>query len=270
MNRPAETLISHVPTEERRWPTLYSLLGHVLLLALVFLGTNLIQPRLIQIGDGGSPGSSDIITVALAEDTSGGAGMYKPSIVPQPEAFPVPPRPQPEPTPTAAPPEETVFEQVRRPAPRKPKPKVAGPDKIVAHPSAGVIPQPPRPGSGGRPSRPSAGRATAGQSGVSIGPGGRSGSIDSWYVKQVEQRVGRNWLKASLGNLARRVRTIVTFDVAINGRINNVRILESSGVRLVDLAAERAVLASGPLPPLPLELRRRTVRFKALFEYPPQ
>lgn len=270
MNRPAGTLISHVPTEERRWPAFYSLLGHVLLLSLVFLGANLIQPRLIEIGGDGSAGGSSIITVALAEDSSGGAGMYKPSIVPQPEAAPAPPRPKPESSQTPEPREETVFEQVQ-PAPRKAKPKAPGSDKVVVPPSAGVIPQPARPGSGGRPSRQSPELGLSGQSGVSIGPGGGgSGGIDSWYVKQVEQRVGRNWLKASLGNLTRRVRTIVTFDVATNGRINNVQIVESSGFRVVDLAAERAVLASGPLPPLPLELRRRNVRFKALFEYPPR
>ena len=43
-----------------------------------------------------------------------------------------------------------------------------------------------------------------------------------------------------------------------------------SGLRSVDLAAQRAVAASDPFPPLPREFRNRRIRFIANFVYPPQ
>jgi len=47
------------------------------------------------------------------------------------------------------------------------------------------------------------------------------------------------------------------------------QIEQRSGIGSIDLAAERAVRASDPLSPLPYELRNRTVKFIAYFEYPP-
>lgn len=94
--------------------------------------------------------------------------------------------------------------------------------------------------------------------------------MDSWYVRQVEQRVGQNWLKTSLGQLSRTVHTVISFEISSNGSIENIQIEQKSGIRSVDLAAERAVRASGPLPPLPFEFRQRRVKFVAHFEYPPR
>jgi TonB family protein len=94
--------------------------------------------------------------------------------------------------------------------------------------------------------------------------------IDSWYIRQVEQRVGQNWLQTSLGNLNQRVEAIATFVVRANGQIVNIELEKRSGVRSVDLAVQRAIQATNPLPPLPLEFRGRSVRFQAVFEYPPR
>ncbi len=94
--------------------------------------------------------------------------------------------------------------------------------------------------------------------------------MDSWYVRQVEQRVGQNWLRTSLGQLAKPVQTVISFEIQSNGNIENINIEQNSGIRSVDLAAERAVRASGPLPPLPIDFRQRRVKFVAHFEYPPK
>ena len=55
--------------------------------------------------------------------------------------------------------------------------------------------------------------------------------------------------------------THVTFEIASNGRARGVRTLRSSGVGLLDRAAERAVVAASPLPRVlgPLEV---PVRFE--------
>ena len=109
-------------------------------------------------------------------------------------------------------------------------------------------------------------------SGVSIGSGsGEEEGIQSWYIRQVEQRVGQNWLQTSLGGRAdRRVQAIAAFVVSPNGQISQVTLEKRSGITSVDLAIQRAIQASNPLPPLPYELRGRTVRFQAVFEYPPR
>ena len=104
---------------------------------------------------------------------------------------------------------------------------------------------------------------------MTIGTGTGEGVMDSWYVRQVEQRSGRNWLKTSLGQLANPVRTVISFEIRADGRIDNIQIEHRSGIGSIDLAAERAVRASDPLSPLPYELRNRTVKFTAYFEYPP-
>ena len=87
---------------------------------------------------------------------------------------------------------------------------------------------------------------------------------------RVEQRVGQNWLRASLGALARPVETVVSFEVLRNGRIHRIKLEQPSGVGAVDLAAQRAIRASSPLPALPPELRNRRVRFVTYFQYPPR
>ena len=103
-----------------------------------------------------------------------------------------------------------------------------------------------------------------------IGSGTGAGVMDSWYARQVEQRIGQNWLKTSLGRLSQSVQTIVSFEIRANGVIKNVKVQKNSGLATVDLAAQRAVMASSPLPPLPYEFRHRLVKFTAYFRYPPR
>ncbi|MCH8819532.1 MAG: TonB C-terminal domain-containing protein, partial [Acidobacteria bacterium] len=206
--------------------------------------------------------SSPLVTgCAFIENTTllvGGAGMYKPSIVPRPEAVPPPPAVEPPPA------KEAVFEQ-------KGAPERTPPPSPTQAPSPGAIPQPPDPGSGGtQGGAPGSGGGFGGGQGVTIGSGTGQGTMDSWYVRQVEQRVGQNWLKTSLGQLSRTVHTVISFEISSNGSLENIQIEQRSGIRSVDLAAERAVRASGPLPPLPFEFRQRRVKFVAHFEYPPR
>jgi protein TonB len=275
-----EILVSHTRDERLQGPILFSVVGHIVLFVLVFVGTSLCTPTLIEIGSGEGGGrGGDVITVGLSGDLSGGTGMYKPAVIPQPQALP--PEPVPETIPEEVPEpaiEETVFEEAAPteeaapgPTPAPPEEKWKPPaEKKTFEPAPGVIRQEPRPGSGG-PGGAAAGSGGGfgGGVGISLGSGTGGAGVDSWYVRQLEKRIGQNWLRSSLGQLRVRVRTTVSFKIGRGGLIEDIQIDSSSGIGSVDLAAERAVRASSPLPPLPLELQRRRFRFVAHFEYPP-
>jgi TonB family protein len=256
-----------------------SIAAHLLLGLLLLFGPWLLPAgTAIRFGTGPGGGQGgDYVTVGLTPQLSGGAGMYKPAITPRPTAVPPPaPKEQPkEPEPRKADePDPNDFVQkstrTRRTPPTTP-PASKGATKAPAQAAPGQIPTTPEPGAGG-PGGASGGSGGGfgGGIGVQIGAGTGEGSIDSWYVRQVEQRIGGNWLKTTLGQLDRPVESIVSFEVEPNGTISNVRLEKKSGIMSVDLAAERAVRASNPLPPLPYELRGRRVRFSAHFDYPPR
>ena len=253
-------LTSHVREEGYKLSLLASVVSHASLFLVFAFAVDFLpasNPIVIGTGPGGGQ-EGDFVTVGLSAEANGGTGMYKPSIIPRPEVVAPPPAEEPEPV------SEEVFEQ-------KGTPRRNSPPSQVQAPSPGAIPQPPDPGSGGASDvNPGSGSGFGGGQGVTIGSGAGQEAMDSWYVRQVEQRVGQNWLKTSLGQLERSVQTVISFEINPNGNIESIQIEQRSGIRSVDLAAERAVRASGPLPPLPFEFRQRRVKFVAHFEYPPR
>ncbi|RPJ86841.1 MAG: TonB family protein [Acidobacteria bacterium] len=253
-----------------------SLAAHILLLLLLILGAQLLPAAdVLEFGTGPGGGQGgEFMTVGLTEALGGGAGMYKPAIEQRPTAVPPPaPRPEPEEAVKTAPPvpDPNVFlenEKNRRRAAERAR-RSEQTTKEQAEPLPGQIPTTPEPGAGGIGGRSAgSGGGIGGGVGVLIGTGTGPGVIDSWYVRQVEQRIGANWLKTTLGELGRPVQSIVSFEVGTDGRIEGITLDKRSGITAVDLAAERAVRASNPLPPLPPELRGRRVRFSAHFDYP--
>ena len=250
-----------------------SLAAHTLLLLLLILGAELLPAsNVLEFGTGPGGGQGgEFMTVGLTEALGGGAGMYKPAIEPRPTAVPPPARQEPEEAVKTAPePDSNVFlekEKNRRKAERARA--VEKKAKEQPEPLPGQIPATPEPGAGGIGGRSAgSGGGMGGGVGIQIGSGTGPGVIDSWYVRQVEQRIGANWLKTSLGELGQPVQSIVSFEVDTNGSIGSITLEKRSGITAVDLAAERAVRASNPLPPLPPELRGRRVRFAAHFDYP--
>ena len=261
-------IMSHVEQGDYRGAVLVSILGHAVLFLFFLVGVELFPqgpPLIIGSGLGGGQGG-DFVTVGLAAEPGGGAGMHKPSLVPRPAAVPAPPQHKPAAQPPKAAQEDSVF--VRKTPPRPTKSSRAEGNAATR---SGAIPRKPDPGSGGPGGKSSgSGGVFGGDQGVRIGAGTGEGTIDSWYARRVEQRIGLNWLQTSLGQLTRSVRTVVSFEIRSDGTIGNVQMERVSGVRSVDLAAKRAVMASDPLPPLPYEFRHRRVRFIAYFEYPPK
>ena len=275
----SRTILSpHIHEDGLRRPLLFSLLGHALLFSFFLFGVGVFtqgDDLIIGSGPGGGQ-SSHWISVGLTEEPSGGTGMYKPSLLPRPEALsPSPPKAEPEAKSEPTQPDETAFVEPVSPGRKKPKQspkatKVDAKKRSEAPSRPGLIPRKPEPGHGG-PGTTSAGSGggSGGGHGVSIGTGSGEGVIESWYARQVEQRIGQNWLKTSLGHIGQPVQTVIRFEIRPSGAIENVRLRKGSGIRSVDLAAERAVRASDPLPPLPYEFGGRRVSFVAYFEYPP-
>jgi len=254
---------SHIHEFSYRGPVVFSFVGHVLLLLFFLLTVNIFpagEPLLIGSGLGGGQ-EKDFVTVGLSSELSGGSGMYKPSVTPKPSAsLPATSRKGTQETKS-----KNVFvEKKKRRSSSRTAQKFNKKTKRVV---SGAIPRQPDSGSGGVAG--SRGVLGGGQ-GVMIGSGTGAGVMDSWYARQVEQRIGQNWLKTSLGRLSQSVQTIVSFEIRANGVIKNVKVQKNSGLATVDLAAQRAVMASSPLPPLPYEFRHRLVKFTAYFRYPPK
>ncbi len=251
-----------------------SLAAHTLLLLLLILGAELLPGAdILEFGTGPGGGQGgEYMTVGLTEALGGGAGMYKPAIEPRPTALPPPPARQESEETVKTPPEPdaNVFLEKEKNRKKAERAKISEKaTKEQPEPLPGQIPTPPEPGAGGIGGRSAgAGGGMGGGVGVQIGTGTGPGVIDSWYVRQVEQRIGANWLKTSLGELGQPVQSIVSFEVDTDGSIRSVTLEKRSGITAVDLAAERAVRASNPLPPLPPELRGRRVKFAAHFDYP--
>ena len=268
-------LTSHVREGRYRKEVFFSFLSHGVLLLFFLLGAELFPAREVLLAGSGTGGGQapDFLSVGLTGELGGGEGMYKPALTPRPEASPPPPprkKTVSPPLPTA-PNEflEKVEPKKRRKVKTSRQPSRVKKKKATAKP--GQIPGRSEPGSGGSGGgAPGSGGGFGGGQGVVIGTGTGEGVMESWYARRVEQRVGSNWLKTSLGQLGKRVRTTVSFLVVSDGTIANVRVERGSGIRSVDLAAQRAVRASNPLPPLPYAFRGRRVRFVAHFEYPPR
>lgn len=81
---------------------------------------------------------------------------------------------------------------------------------------------------------------------------------DRAYVRELWERIVRH-RPAGMGT---RGTSLVEFELDESGRLVSERILQSSGMRLMDEFALQAVRASSPFPPPPPELRGSSLRFQ--------
>lgn len=89
-----------------------------------------------------------------------------------------------------------------------------------------------------------------------------------YYLTIIQNKIGENWrpsLDAYFSPETRRA--VVTFEILRTGQIVNVEVEVSSGTRLLDESAIRAVEVSDPLPPLPQEFERDRLRVHFNFEF---
>jgi protein TonB len=121
-------------------------------------------------------------------------------------------------------------------------------------------------GKGGQMSVPSGYSNTPGplNGGMSIQGqgGGEFAARYPWYVESVRKRISENWLQTTIDPAVRSARTahsVVTFTIARDGTVKNVRLDTSSGNRSMDDSAMRAMLSIEKMPQLPADWRGNTV-----------
>ena len=72
------------------------------------------------------------------------------------------------------------------------------------------------------------------------------------YVQALQQRISSKWRASELDARLKAVPVcIVAFDIERNGRVQDLRVVQSSGNQELDLSAQRAVTEASPFEPLP-------------------
>ncbi|MDM7995952.1 MAG: TonB C-terminal domain-containing protein [Acidobacteriota bacterium] len=249
-----------IPLIEEKYgrSVILSIALHILAAGILVYGGLLLPSATVVLGTGAGGGmGGDAYTVGVIDELSGGMGMVKPSLVPQPPALLKEP-------PAKA---DKAIPLPGTDAPKKPKPTAKELEKAAKiSPSSNVIPTAPEPGSGGVAGRSGgSGGGMGGGIGISIGSG-TGGFGDHWYAQRVEARISSRWLRPPEGV---RVEMVYSFFIAANGTIYGIKKEKSSGNLLMDLTAERAIRAANPLSPPPQEFRGRAIQFIAQFVHPP-
>ncbi len=105
----------------------------------------------------------------------------------------------------------------------------------------GPTPPPPEPGGGGR-------GLSVGETGDRSAAGIPADFHFTYYIERMLALIESRWYKPGAPT-GTRVR--VGFVILKGGRLENIRLEESSGIASFDRAALRALYAANPLPPLP-------------------
>jgi outer membrane biosynthesis protein TonB len=245
--------------EERFGKSFLASIGVHIGMVAFLLGVPYLMPRpaAIRIGTGLGGGiGGEIYTVGVVDELSGGAGMTKPSLVPQPPALPE--EAKAEPKPLAVPLPNTVEPK------KKTKQTEEAGKKVPPPKDTNVIPTAPKPGAGGTGGMGGgSGGGRGGGIGVSIGSG-TGGLGDSLYAQAVERRISSNWTKPAVGR-DMKYEILYSFYIATDGTIYDIKKEKSSGIDEIDLTAERAIRFSNPLAPPPPEFQGRPIQFLAQF-----
>jgi len=193
--------------------------------------------------------------------------VVSPASLGRPEAPPAP-------APVAAP-TEPAPAQKAKPVIEKPSDKVLPSAKAMPEPKKAAKAERPKPVPGVvKPTGPAlelpsaAGAATGSNAGAGVSFGASVTSFDAefpfaYYVEQLLSLIGANWFKPES---AEGTSCVVAFHIMRSGQVTDVRIDSSSGVSYYDRAAERAVYAANPLPPLPPDYRNESLGVHLKFE----
>jgi len=219
------------------------------LLVAVAVGISLLAPRepLIKIASG----------FAMPMGGQGTPNVAPPAPAAAPAA-PVtqPPAPQPAPQ-IIKPPQEVPrkgladIDETARKKPEKPvKPAFTGSGPVSAHPPA-----------------PSAASATQGFSMTAPpGPGVPGGTdlFGDWYMTGVQRKIWIVWAQQMRAGMTQPA--IVSFTILADGSVSDVHVVQSSGVYLLDNAAQRAILSSAPFGPLPKDYGTNRITIQGIFK----
>ena len=212
-------------------------------------------------------------------------------IVPLPRGGGGPPAP--EPAPAAAPPVTTQAAPAPEPPAPAPPPKVIKPPK--EEPKKGLPPPdakrtkpkpeksaPPSRYSGPPPTERAPSRSTSSGTGTAVVPGGvgiigppgpgspnGSDAAGDWYFAVVQQKIWLIWTRQVKSGFSQPI--TVSFTILSDGSLesDSVRIVQSSGVQLLDNAAMRSVYSGSPFGSFPKTYGTNRITIQALFQPSP-
>lgn len=107
--------------------------------------------------------------------------------------------------------------------------------------------------------------AMQGAGGIDIGPASVLGNRFGAYVDLMRQAITQHWTTADVTARPDQ-KAAVTFTIARNGAVSDVRISQPSGSYLLDTSAKRAILDSNPLPALPAQFDRNQATVELWFQ----
>ena len=115
-----------------------------------------------------------------------------------------------------------------------------------------------------KPSNPLFG--TVGSGGI----GARSSAFGNQfggYVQTLQQRIASKWRAAELdASLKNSPLCVVAFEIERDGRIQGLRVVQTSGSQVLDLSAQRAVTEASPFEPLPAGYQGSTAKMEVGFK----
>lgn len=153
-----------------------------------------------------------------------------------------------------APPEEGVRAE---PEPPKPTPERVEPVKKPKKDPEPAAKPPPRPATPPPDAEAAAGSDALGPELAGAGDATASiesdigGTRDDWYRSQLVAALYGRWRRPELTGTREVHEVTVSFDILRDGRVENLRLEQSSGIRTLDRSALRAVSDAAPLPPIP-------------------
>jgi TonB family protein len=235
VNDPVDRLLDERQAMDRGLPggMMLSLFGHLLLMGgaagVMFFGPR--EPPL-KVMDG--------FVVPLPPGGQGQRSVEAAAPAPAPSA-PAPseaPAPPPEPPKVLKPPKEEPRRGLPEPDARKakPRPEPTSPPRPASSSSQGA----------GAPTQ------TPGFEFGPPGPGvpGGADMMGDWYLAGVQRKIWTVWMQQIKANFTQPI--TVQFTILADGSLDeDVRIVQTSGVALLDLAAKRAIYNASPFGPLP-------------------
>lgn len=106
-----------------------------------------------------------------------------------------------------------------------------------------------------------------GSGGVGTSSSSPFGNRFGWYEKLLRERVSQKW---STNEVDSRLRSsppcVVSFTIAKDGNVSNIKVIQSSGIYALDQSVQKAINDANPMPPLPAGFERNTANIEFWFE----
>lgn len=90
----------------------------------------------------------------------------------------------------------------------------------------------------------------------------------TYYLQIIIGRVSSNWFTSLVDpGISGNFQVTIYFRIHKNGQVSNLRIEETSGIRSLDLSAQRAIRSSAPFPQLPRDYEDEYLGIYLIFEH---